>query len=737
VTRTLAAASLLAAAFLVALEGTGRSQLGALPATSTPSRRTGGGKTQSLRSRLGAEVASRLMRSADPDERIRGIERASAIPTREGLALLVRAAASAGAASLDPRLPAEGVARKDPRALLAAVRGLATWSNDESSRAALLSILRDPMTLVTSGGAPTKAASSEEDASRASSPPPPSADPEDAASRVFLARQMAALALAETNSSTALDGLVATARSSGPGQEPAIEALALLPPSSANVLDAAVMTTPALITLAARGGDLRTIDAIVALAHSGDAALRAASIAAIGTDGDARDTGIVRSALADTDPRVRVAAAAALVRLNAPDAAGAVETLINDGATALDGLDLARFVQGEGVTKAAAARAAASADGAIHAAALTALGCQTDPAAVGALQRLVVDPSTGGPAACALAHSPSPSALAALESLAREATLRRLAARAYFVRRYSRGERSAALDALLVALAGSGDARDRAVGLQARVSLGESALAAALDDPDPSVRRAVAMTAVARWSGDVRSAVLARWNMERDAATRTVLAIGLLDGDPFGTITSSALRRLARAGAADAPLAVMALAVRADDNSAHSIDPFLASADPVVRAHAASGLARSSARDAPGRLARFYAWEPNAEVRRAIVAGLAGREDRQATLPRETLEAAAGLDPDRVVRWMARRALARRRPCSGRSVRREVAWIQLVAAPNATLLRDETAMLVQSDGSALPLAFDGDGYALVPGVRSGESRLRLAPRLPAYSLSIP
>jgi hypothetical protein len=32
----------------------------------------------------------------------------------------------------------------------------------------------------------------------------------------------------------------------------------------------------------------------------------------------------------------------------------------------------------------------------------------------------------------------------------------------------------------------------------------------------------------------------------------------------------------------------------------------------------------------------------------------------------------------------------------------------------------------------LPVVFDADGYALVPGLSPGDSRLRLAPRLPAY-----
>jgi hypothetical protein len=40
--------------------------------------------------------------------------------------------------------------------------------------------------------------------------------------------------------------------------------------------------------------------------------------------------------------------------------------------------------------------------------------------------------------------------------------------------------------------------------------------------------------------------------------------------------------------------------------------------------------------------------------------------------------------------------------------------------------------LLRSDGLAVPIAFDLDGYAIVPGVPPGEGRLVLAPRVPAY-----
>jgi hypothetical protein len=40
--------------------------------------------------------------------------------------------------------------------------------------------------------------------------------------------------------------------------------------------------------------------------------------------------------------------------------------------------------------------------------------------------------------------------------------------------------------------------------------------------------------------------------------------------------------------------------------------------------------------------------------------------------------------------------------------------------------------LVRSDGIAVPVVFDDEGFALVPGLPPGEGRLVLAPKLPAY-----
>jgi HEAT repeat protein len=675
--------------------------------------------TNGLRAHVGTDVAMRLVQSVDPDERLRGVERLAGIHTPEALGLLERAAAPGVPGAIDPRAPLEGIARTDPRGLLMAVRGLATWLDREPARAALASIL----------GAPTQSF-----ATRAAAAPSrdPTADEAKGGARILLARQEAAIALAESGNVLALDALIAIARSAGPGQGPALDALAIHPPSTA-LLGGVVLTTPATVALATAVGDIRSLDAIEATLSASDPTLRAAALVALGIAGDSRVIEAAKAGLHDPDTRVRLAAGDALIRLGAPDAALAVEGLVADDATALDALRLARLVQGDGVTKAAAARAAVTADADLRAAAVGALGRQASPLAIGALSALVADRTLQGDAACAMARSPSAAAMAAIEAIARTSSTRRVAARAYLVRRLVRMERSAPLDALVERLAGSSDARDRAVGVEALVAFGERPVAPSLRDADARVRRAAAMGALARWDSTSRSALLARMGVESDEVTRQVLGLGLIDGDADGAVTTAELVARAQGGGPDAPLAALALAERADEQRSADVDALLDGSDPVVRAHVARGLGASAAPDAVGRLARAYGVEGDVEVRRAAIGALSAGVHRGASAPagREALQWAARLDPDRTVRWTALRALAGL-PAARRSVACEVAWLRLVPAEGATLPKDMAGALVGSDGVALPIAFDEDGYAIVPGIAPGDARLRLAPRPPPY-----
>jgi HEAT repeat protein len=687
----------------------------------------------SLRERLGVEDAARLLRSGDPDERLRGVEQAANLRSPEALALLGRAAGTDSARGMDPKMPAEGIARTDPRAVLAVVRALATWTDREDARAALASLVSAPNESFSFrvGVLPGHAGGA--------------GDAEDAA-RVVLARREAAIALAGSGSSLAIEALVVIARGAGPGRDAALDALDVHPPPSPVALGGVVLTTPAMIALAASVGDLRALDAVLGAVKASDPALRAAAFDALGASTDTRVLDAARAALreeaTDATATVRLAAARALVRLGASDAAEAVAALVASDLTAQGALVLARDVQGDEITRALVARTEAG-DPAMRAAAVAALGRQTSPDAIHALAALLGDARLGGDALAAIARSPSGAALAAIEALddgtAGEAAAvsRRLAARAYFVRRFARGERSQALDALLGALAASNDPRDRAVGVEALVALGERPARAALADPDPHVRAAAALGSMALEGADRDAALLDRMAIEPDARVARVLAFGWAGTTaPRESPSTTTLVERASGGGPDAPLAAIALGRRTEDKAREALDALLASHDPLLRAHAARGLAVTARPDAVQRLAGAYAWESDAGVRRAIVEALASRGPEPSGARDRTLSLAAHLDPDRAARWIAERGLQGKAPAR-RGAPPEVLWVRLVPAEGTELPPMAEGAYVRSDGLAVPLAFDPEGFALVPGVPPGEGTLRLAPDEPPYSLRAP
>jgi hypothetical protein len=357
---------------------------------------------------------------------------------------------------------------------------------------------------------------------------------------------------------------------------------------------------------------------------------------------------------------------------------------------------------------------------------------------VRALAAFLTNPLVRGDAADALARSPSPAAMGAIEAAAAQPALRRLAVRAYVVRALVRGEKSAAMSAAVADLGRGPDAGGRALAVFARISLGEARAAEFVGDRDARVRRAAAMGALADPRPEALRGLLVQRASERDDATRVVLAIGLLDGDPEGRVSTSALVDRAESGEPDAPLAAMALARRGDETYESKVDALLHGRDPVLRAHAARGLGASASKNASGRLADAYAYEPSVLVRRALVEALAARtEDGSAPSRQGTLEVASRLDPDRTVRWVAACALAGR-ASSGpvRPALPEVAWLRVADAAGGSPSGAGgpfAAALVRADGLALPIAFDEEGYALVPGTPPGEARLVLSPRLPPFT----
>jgi hypothetical protein len=659
------------------------------------------GGTRELRAHFGVDIAARLVRSSDEDERLRGLERAAELGSPQALALL--------GAALDTQTGAIGAARLDPRALVCVARGLARATDQTNVRGWLGQILTT--------GAQTRGLSREGD------------DP-DGPPRIELAREIAALALASSDDPRGGEALLPIARGVGPGHDAATAALAAFPPRAAAL--GLANPTPAGLRLAALLGDLRSVDAVRAALKASEPAVRAAALVATGELGDLRSLDLVRAALGEHDARIRAAAAEALVLLGAADAPRAVEGLLADDATALAGVRLAERAQDSQVSKALAARVVASQNEAIRTAGVAALGRGANADATRALVALLAYPELAGDAANALGRSPSATAMAALEAAAGAPATRRLAVRAYVVRAHVRGERSRALDAVIADLWRATEPVSRALGAFARVALGEARAVDLLGDKEPRVRRAAAMATLAAPTREALDALVRQGTAETDEATRAVMDIGLLGGDADGRLTTTALLDRAESGGPGAPLAATALAQRTEDAPDPKVLALLRARDPLLRAHAARGLGASRAPSTAGYLAEAWAYEPNLAVRRALVLALAARTGDTASPSRaRTLTLAARLDPDARVRWSAARALEGRPAELRRAPSPEVAWLRVAdaagAAPGGVPF---TGALVLADGVAVPIAFDDDGYALVLGVPPGEARLVLAPRVP-------
>ena len=692
--------------------------------------------TTDLRSHFGVELAARLLRSDDPEERLQGLERAASGRTAEGMSLLVRALESGGAARLDAR------------ALIAVARGLAPFASQSEARSALQGIVNAPPIAARSPLRESIPPQGPFGGATSSAPPRGShldegIDEVTEQGRVELARGIAALALASSPDMHAVDTIAAIARGGGGGQSFAANAILAFPLVQMCAVGSFGALNPPMIRLLAAEGDLRGLDGIRSAARAGDSATRTAALSSLAEMGDARALELARAATKDIDPQVRAAAANALVLLGAPERLRAIDSLLADNATVYAGAELALAEQDAGVVKALAARVVVTGDAPLRRAIVAALGRSTEPVALEVLGHLTTDPTIGGEAAAAIARSPSPSAGKAVRALLGSTPTRRLGARACVVRAIVRGERDGCAGDVLAQLASSSEPLDRAAGLAALVALGERDLGPALADKDPRVRRAVAGASRARPSRAQSHALLARLASEPDAATRQALSIGLVDGDPDGQVTTLALIDRAESGGPDAPLAAMAFARRAEGSHAAKVDALLASRDPLLRAHAARGLGASLAKDAIGRLAHAFAYEPDAAVRRAVVLAVAGRSEDGSSLDRqETLRLASRLDPDRAVREMAARALAGLPAGPAPPGVREVAWLRLAApdgAPPSEGLGSPaaaTGILVDAAGLALPIAFDEDGYAVIV-IPPGEARLALAPRVPAYEAARP
>jgi hypothetical protein len=650
-----------------------------------------------LRSRFGRDRAEALLRGGTSEDVRRGIARAAATGTPEAVALLV----------------AQAEQPNDELTIIDLARALAPFAKEEGPRLKLVSLLDATARPSHLRGEHAAAASASFTA------------------HVDFARRIAARALVASRDPKALDAVYAASREGGPGQENALRAIASDPSA---ITDAPIVppTSAAAVRALAESGDLRVLDTLLVKAQApADASTRAAAMLALGQLGDGRVRPIAIASFADRDGEVRAAAGEALVLLDALERFAAVTHLLSTPDTIDAGIRLAHRAQDASVVKALAACFSATTDRDLRLRIIAALGrgVATDEG-LKVLASVAMDPRVGGDAVQAIARSPNTNAMATLERIAATRSLRRLAVRGYVLRALVRGEHSGKLDDVIDELHKSNDGADRALATFARVALGHDGPADALGDRDPAVRRAAAMGTLARWNGSELPAaetLLRHWDRETDEPTRAVLGIGLLDRDRQALVPTLGLEARVEAGGADAPLAAAAMAARKSDALKDKIDSLLASTDPVMRAHVARGLGASEEPSATGKLAEASRYEAEPLVRLAEIEALG----RRAPAPsrNDMLAIAAKLDPEARIRDVAARALSGAAPPAPWPVR-EVAWLRVATDSGAPPSRPIVAAYVTSEGVAIPIAFDADGYALVAGVPPGDGRVVLSPVVP-------
>jgi HEAT repeat protein len=677
------------------------------------------GESNALRAQMGVPLAQRLLLSDDLATRLRGIERLGALG-----ALGMVEAIDALVDGMDPG----SVAARDPRARLVAVRALADEAKRDNVRQLLLREVTD---------------ASGSDATRVGSP------------LAAMVRATAALALARSGDKKAIVGLVNVALQAGVPSDAALRALRAYPPASLeSVLEQHAKLTPPLATFLGELGDLRAVDRLRALLLEADPAGKIAAMVALAKLGDEAALPVAREWLKRAEPRLRRAAAEALVDLDAPEAPLAVRALLESDALRDDGVRFALQAPTHALVPTLAKL-------------LPELPLELRPRVVAALGRagavtelapLLDKPGLTLEAAFAIATMPGADARTALEralggDAARAGDLRRLLARAGVVRALVLDDAPSGLKDRLRALYAESAPADRAVGAFGLTALGwlslEDALRASCSGPaDKDAPLTCDATAAAAARGALAmpdgasslEPLLARLAHVARAGRVAAAARSGDDPDPLATtfgaallahpdgadLPTSALSAWVEAGGPLAPLAARALATRDDDALRPRLKRLLEGSDPVVRAHVALGLGHDPEPSAVSLLVSAYRFEEDPAVRRAIVRGLSLRTEPQRAA---TLRLAKELDPDEEVRALARGALDGRsiepsvRPALGTEPRRSVAWVSIQANHDGATARG--ARIVRVDGLAVPTVADPDGALIVPGLPSGPASLLL------------
>jgi hypothetical protein len=594
-----------------------------------------------------------------------------------------------------------------------------------------------------------------------------------------LVRETAAMALARRGDAACVASLVSAAQLRGAAGEPARRALLAYPPRSASALlfeeaevqpdDAPVVVAvagpkppkpgepkkpavdeptcegdcepqgpalrslnPAYVTFLGELGDLRAIGALRPELDRSDRSMRGATALALARLGDGLSLDAVRAWDEKSDARLLLAAAEALAAGGSPDARRFLVLALASPDVRKGALTLAHQLPSPELCKPLASLPDdLSTDERVR---------RTMAAGRSGCVSLVVaelgDPVVGGAAITALATASSEEAERAIdEALAKQADAKLDAAtrpwlRAATLRAVATGDASSALVSALERALASTDPIDVELGAFGLVALGERGVAELLQgsSSDAAVfgvaRAALALDPEAL---DALRALLVDVDPEAPSARHLAAGVALLGGGDG--VPLEKLFRLAERGGALSSLAGAALGPRVALEDRARVLALLGGSDAAIRAGVAFGLGRAKVGAATTWLAQAYEVEEDATVRRAIVAALGVRTEKQRE---RTLELARTLDPSASVRAAARSAPRTLAELLGLAPG-QVTFTRL-SSPDGTTT--SVAVSVQLPGGvALPMVSSADGSLAIAGLPYGPTTVRLA--APPRSLDAP
>jgi len=681
-----------------------------------------------FRARFGVPHAKQLLTMDDPATRIRGVERLGAIRTEESVEALVSAMELGTAPS------------RDPHARLTAVRELAGHAGAPVVRDLLVRELAEL----------------------------PKARRSGSSGIAELIRGTSALALARSRDETALVALISAIRQGGPPAHAARAALMAYPPRSLDPIfrgpaarrsvsrnktgrDKAGRSKkkrakarrvqralpPPVLTFLGQLGDLRAIPHLRKTLERKDLASQMAAAVALAKLGDETALSHAEAWIKRPDAKLQLVAAEVFTRLGSERAPRALATLLSSEATRYQGVELALMAPTPALGKALAG-VVPQLPAEQRSLALLALGRAGGPHAIKALSARLAEPADATTAAFALASMPGEEANRALGRALTQArgkrdraAAARLLVRASVVRALTQGDGPDELDDALTALLASKDAADREVAIFALVALSERPPSDFLSSQSLTLGElgAAARGALAAGKDALQAfhPVLIDRAADDDPRWRVAASIALIAEPDARGVPNARLSTWAEGGGPEAPLAARALASRDDERLRPLIERLLRGTDPVVRAHAALGLADDPESDAVSVLTRAYRFETHAQVRRGIVRALSARGEPQRT---RVLTMARDLDPDADVRALARSALRGHRldRFGLQGARNWVSWVDLV--PNrgeVSVVAHRAARVVRADMLSLPVVAAADGVMLVVGVSPGQGSVSLAP----------